>query len=98
MRLLTKLRRLDNSKKDTVILVTTFFLTICIIMSGFLYTKTLTKEGKGGKSSTTTISSIVKDIKATLIPTITDMKDNIEAFSDEYEKGSFKDFFVPKSE
>lgn len=98
MRFLTKLRRLDNSKKDTFILVTSFFLTLCIIVSGFLYTKRLGKEEVGRESNATTLNSLAKDIKATLIPTVTDMKDSIKAFSDEYKKGSFKDFFIPKSE
>lgn len=98
MRFLTKLRRLDNSKKDTFILVTSFFLTLCIIVSGFLYTKRLGQKEVSTQSSTTTLNSLAKDIKATLIPTVTDMKGSIKAFSDEYKKGSFKDFFIPKSE
>lgn len=98
MRFLTKLRRLDNSKKDTFILVTSFFLTLCIIVSGFLYTKKLSQKEVRTQSSTTTLNSLTKDIKATLIPTVTDMKDSIEAFSNEYKKGSFKDFFIPKPE
>lgn len=98
MRFLTKLRRLDNSKKDTFILGTSFFLTICIIVSGFLYTNTLGKKEMSGQSSTTTLNSIIKDIKATIVPTISGMKENIATFSDEYKKSSFEDFFVPKSE
>lgn len=98
MRFLTKLRRLDNSKKDTLILVASFFITLCIIVSGFFYTKILNKEDVSDESGTTTLSSLAKDIKATLIPTITDMKENIATFSDEYKKGSFKDFFIPKPE
>lgn len=100
MRFLTKLRRLDNSKKDTLILFSSIFLTMFIVLGGIFYARLLTekKEGVSTNQSTSTLNSLLQDIKTSIIPTISEMKQNVSDFSNEYKKGSFKDFFVPKSE
>lgn len=95
------MRRLDNQKKDTIILTGSIVLTIGIIIGGILFTQSsfytdmqAEKEGTG----TSTFDTLVEDIKTTIVPTAQDIKENISAISEEYKNGSFKDFFVPKSD
>ncbi|MFZ2151852.1 MAG: hypothetical protein WAV09_01945 [Minisyncoccia bacterium] len=101
MRLLTTLRRFDNTTKDKIILVTCICLTCIIAVGGFLFTNSSfysqlrTSEQISGASA---IDILIEDAKTNIVPTVKDMQENIDTVSEEYKKGSFKDFFVPKSE
>lgn len=101
MRFITFLRRLDNRKKDTVILVSSLILTISIVIGGLLFTQSsfyANRQEKKQITSTSTLDGLLEDIKTTIVPTINDIKENISSVSNEYKDSSFKDFFVPKSE
>jgi len=101
MRFITLLRRLDNTHKDRLVLISSLFLTISIAVGGFFYTNSSWYKKNSSEelaTSTSSISSLVQDIKTTIVPTVKDMQANISSISDEYKKGSFKDLFVPKSE
>lgn len=101
MRFITFLRRLDNHKKDRIILIGSICLTLFIAIGGFLFTRSsfyLDMRAGDEISATSTIDTLVSDIQTTIVPTFKDIQENISTVSEEYKKGSFKDFFVPKSE
>lgn len=101
MRLLTSLRRLDNSKKDTLILFSAFFITICIVILGFLYNKSSfysTNESGENKKTTNTFGTFFAEVKSTMLPAFLNIKQNVNTVSEGYKKGTFTDYDVPKSE
>lgn len=101
MRFITFLRRLDNHKKDKIILVGSICLTLFIAVGGFLFTRStfyIDMQTSDSITGTSTIDALVSDIQTTIVPTVKDIGENINTVSEEYKKGSFKDFFVPKSE
>lgn len=101
MRFITFLRRLDNHKKDRIILIGSICITFFIAIGGFLFTRSsfyVNLKAGDETSSTTTIDALVSDIQTTIVPTFKDIQENLGTVSEEFKKGSFKDFFVPKSE
>lgn len=100
MRFLTRLRRLDDAKKDRFVLISTIVLTLFIVFSGFWYTTRFSKKtlSENQPHTPSTLSSTLKDIKTNLSPTVSQMKSNIDTITQEYEKNGLKNFFVPKTE
>ena len=99
MRLLTTLRRLNESQKDRFVLITSVTLTVCIAVSGFLYTYTSNKKDTlTAKTavSTSTVGSLFQEIQTTIVPTFSEIKENINTLSEEYKERNNTDVFVPK--
>lgn len=92
---------MDNHKKDRIVLISSIFLTFVIAAGGFLFTRSsfyLNIQANDTAPKTNALRSLAEDIKTSIIPPVKDIQENIDTVSKEYKKGTFKDFFVPKSE
>lgn len=86
MAILTRLRRLDKSKKDKIVIFLSLIITVSIVVTGVFYKSFLSNSKNNPDRNRGQLNALASETKVIVAPILNDIGENISEIKESYNK------------